>query len=106
MYTGIMIIISLNPMTYMIYNIVYNIVDNTYLSVYNFKRKDIIMSDTTKEKFNPRKYLAQYTKEHYDRITITAPKGKKADVMEKAKSKGLSASQYILMALDYFERNS
>lgn len=58
-----------------------------------------------KEKFNPMKYNVEYIKEHYDRITVIAPKGKKQDVMKKAKSKGLSASQYILKAIQYYEDN-
>lgn len=54
-------------------------------------------------KFDATVYLANYTKEHYDKITIIAPKGKKPELQAKAKARGLSTTQYILMAIDFFE---
>ena len=64
------------------------------------------MEDINKrEKFDPMKYVANYTKEHYDRITVTAPKGKKSDVTKKARDKGLSTSQYILGAIEFYEEH-
>lgn len=62
------------------------------------------MEDINKpKKFDANVYISNYTKEHYDRITITAPKGKKSDVTKKAKADGLSASQYILGAIQFYE---
>ena len=41
------------------------------------------MEDINKNtKFDPLKYVSEYTKEHYDRIMITAPKGTKQNVMK------------------------
>lgn len=62
------------------------------------------MEDINKNaKFDPLKYVSEYTKEHYDRIMITAPKGTKQSVMKSAKAGGLSASQYILGAIKFYE---
>lgn len=61
------------------------------------------MENITKQKFDANVYLKNYAKEHYDRITIITPKGQKTDITKKAKDKGLSASQYILGAIKFYE---
>ena len=58
-----------------------------------------------KEKFDPLKYVSEYTKEHYDKITIIAPKGTKENYKNIAKSEGLSVSQYIMGAVKFYEKN-
>lgn len=64
------------------------------------------MEDINKNtKFDPLKYVANYTKEHYDKITIIAPKGTKQNVMKNAKDSGMSASKYILGAIEFYEKN-
>lgn len=64
------------------------------------------MEDISKKtKFDPLKYVSEYTKEHYDRIMITAPKGTKQNVMKSAKDSGLSVSKYILGAIEFYEKN-
>lgn len=59
-----------------------------------------------KEKFDANVYISNYTKEHYDKITIIAPKGTKESVMKSAKDNGMSASKYILGAIKFYEKNS
>ena len=62
------------------------------------------MEDINKtKKFDANEYISKYAKEHYDRITITAPKGTKTDIQKKSKDDGLSASQYILGAIKFYE---
>lgn len=56
-----------------------------------------------KEKFDANVYISNYTKEHYDKITIIAPKGTKQSVMKSAKDNGMSASKYILGAIKFYE---
>lgn len=64
------------------------------------------MEDINKNtKFDPLKYVSEYTKEHYDRIMITAPKGTKEIYKNVAKSEGLSVSQYIIGAVKFYEKS-
>lgn len=42
----------------------------------------------------------KYQKENYDRITVMAKKGKKAEYTEAAKLKGMSLSAFIMMCVD------
>jgi len=58
-----------------------------------------------KEKFDANVYISNYTKEHYDKITIIAPKGTKESVMKSAKDSGMSASKYILGAIKFYEKS-
>ena len=58
-----------------------------------------------KEKFDANAYISNYTKEHYDKITIVAPKGTKANYKNVAKSEGLSVSQYIIGAVKFYKKN-
>ena len=46
------------------------------------------------------KYVNEYQKEKYDRITVMADKGKKAKYQEAAKEAGLSLSGFIMKCVD------
>ena len=48
-----------------------------------------------KDKSNELAYINQYQKEHYDRITIMAEKGKKKEYRMAAELKGLSLSAFV-----------
>ncbi len=50
--------------------------------------------------FNQAKYIQEYIKQSYDRITLQVPKGKKSQWAEKAKAAGLSLNAYITRAVD------
>ena len=45
-------------------------------------------------------YINAYQKEKYDRITVMADKGKKAEYQAAAKLKGLSLSAFITECVD------
>ncbi len=45
-------------------------------------------------------YVNQYQKEKYDRITVMAEKGKKAEYQAAAKLKGMSLSAFIMSCVD------
>ncbi len=45
-------------------------------------------------------YINAYQKEKYDRITVMAEKGKKAEYQAAAKLKGLSLSAFIQSCVD------
>jgi predicted HicB family RNase H-like nuclease len=51
------------------------------------------------EKFDPVKYVNDYTRQNYDRFSLTAPKGRKAEIKEAAKAAGMSLNEYILTAV-------
>lgn len=46
------------------------------------------------------KYVNTYQKERYDRITVMATKGKKAEYQAAAESKGLSLSAFVMECVD------
>ena len=46
------------------------------------------------------KYVNQYQKEKYDRITVMAEKGKKEQYQAVAKLKGMSLSAFVQMCVD------
>ena len=48
-------------------------------------------------------YRNEYTKQHYDRLTLLLPKGAKKVIREAAKSKGDTISSYIVNALERYE---
>lgn len=52
--------------------------------------------------FNQAKYIQEYIKQSYDRITLQVPKGKKSQWAEKAKAAGLSLNAYITRAVDSY----
>lgn len=41
-------------------------------------------------------YIAQYQKDNYDRITVMAPKGKKAELRKAAELKNMKLSAFVL----------
>ncbi len=45
-------------------------------------------------------YVNKYQKEKYDRITVMAAKGKKAEYQEAAQRQGLSLSAFIMACVD------
>lgn len=44
--------------------------------------------------------INKYQKENYDRITVMASKGKKAEYQAAAKLKGLSLSAFVMQCVD------
>lgn len=46
------------------------------------------------------KYVNDYQKDKYDRITVMATKGKKQDYQAAAKLKGMSLSSFIMGCVD------
>ena len=60
------------------------------------------MGDT--KKFDKFAYNNEYTKNHYDRIVVLVPKGRREILKQTAKSKGVTTNQYILDAIDFYER--
>lgn len=47
-------------------------------------------------------YIDSYKREHYDRITITAPKGTKERWKEQAEARDMSVSQLAIKAIDAY----
>lgn len=45
-------------------------------------------------------YINEYQKEKYDRITVMASKGKKAEYQTAAKEAGMSLSAFVEMCVD------
>lgn len=52
--------------------------------------------------FDKTKYQNDYVRENYDRVTVLIPKGKRDDIKRLAKSKGMSANQLIVEALESY----
>lgn len=50
--------------------------------------------------FDENEYKARYQRENYDRVVILIPKGKKADIKERAEELGISVSELIVRALE------
>lgn len=59
------------------------------------------MEDT--KKFDKFTYNNAYTKNHYDRIVILVPKGRRDILKQNAKSKGVTMNQYINSAIEFYE---
>lgn len=53
-----------------------------------------------KEKDKELSYIAKYQKDNYDRITVMADKGKKAEYQAAAKIKGMSLSTFVMACVD------
>lgn len=53
-----------------------------------------------KEKDKELSYIAKYQKDNYDRITVMADKGKKAEYQAAAKIKGMSLSAFVMACVD------
>ena len=51
------------------------------------------------KKFNRIDYVNDYTRQNYDRFSLTAPKGRKDEIKEAAKAAGMSLNEYILAAV-------
>ena len=49
-------------------------------------------------------YIARYTKDKYDKIVITAPKGTKERWKQQADERDLSVSQMAIKAMDEFTK--
>ena len=49
-------------------------------------------------------YIAKYTKEKYDKIVITAPKGTKEEWRKKADERKMSVSQLTIKAVEEFTK--
>ena len=49
---------------------------------------------------NNNAYINDYKKQHYDRISILLPKGKKKDLQEYAKANNLTVNQLIIQLLE------
>lgn len=47
-------------------------------------------------------YRNKYTKEHYDRILLTVPKGFREILRETAQAEGLNPSQLVVMLVKKF----
>ncbi len=59
------------------------------------------------EKFDKNKYDNEYVRLNYDRFSLTAPKGRKAEIKEAAKAAEMSLNEYILTAVaDFIKRGS
>lgn len=50
---------------------------------------------TAGSEFKQYAYQNEYIKKNYDRINLTVPKGKKAEIKKKAESEGKSVNEYI-----------
>lgn len=57
-------------------------------------KEGIYMAFTKKE--DEYKYIADYQKENYDRITLLAPKGMKKDIKAAAELKGMTLSAFVM----------
>lgn len=51
-------------------------------------------------KANNSAYINTYKKQHYDRITVLLPKGKKKDLQEYARANGTTVSKLIVQLLE------
>lgn len=52
-----------------------------------------------KEIFDQSKYIQEYSKQHYERIAVSVPKGNKEILGALAKKKGMSMNALILTAI-------
>lgn len=52
------------------------------------------------KKFNKVKYNNSFNSKAYDRVNLTLPKGKKADLQEHAEARGESVNGFINRAID------
>ncbi len=59
------------------------------------------------EGFDQIRYNNDYIRRNYDRFSLTAPKGRKAEIKEAAKAAEMSLNEYILTAVaDFMKRGS
>lgn len=50
--------------------------------------------------FDQHQYNNDYTRAHYDKVSVLFPKGKAAEIKQAARDKGLSISQFIVEAVE------
>ena len=50
--------------------------------------------------FNQKKYVQQYNKEHYSRLSVDLPKEAKEKLINICNQKGISIRQYILEVIE------
>ena len=50
--------------------------------------------------FNQKKYVQQYNKEHYSRLSVDLPKKAKEKLIDICNQKGISIRQYILEIIE------
>lgn len=50
--------------------------------------------------FNQKKYVQQYNKEHYSRLSVDLPKEAKEKLIDICNQKGISIRQYILEVIE------
>lgn len=53
-----------------------------------------------KKEFDPTAYKNRYSSEHYDRLNMLMPKGRKEELKKKAAAHSMSMSEYILYLVD------
>lgn len=59
-----------------------------------------------KEKTKAIQYNNNYNKEHYQRVSLMLPNGKKEIIQERAKANGESVNAFINRAIDELLKNS
>ena len=60
------------------------------------KSKPKVKTETEPGNFNAYKYINNFQKNNYDRITVIIPKGIKKELVEKAKKSKKTLSRYVL----------
>lgn len=60
------------------------------------KSKPKVKTETEPGNFNAYKYINNFQKNNYDRITVIIPKGIKKELVEKAKKSKKTLSKYVL----------
>lgn len=50
--------------------------------------------------FDQVKYQNEYNRQKYDRITIMVPKGKKDEITQAAKARGLSRNEFLVRIVE------
>ena len=51
-------------------------------------------------KFNQIKYIGQYNKDHYSRLSVDLPKEKKQELIDICNRQGISIRQFILKSIE------
>ncbi len=58
------------------------------------------------KEFNPTKYKNDFSKEKYDRVIITVPKGERERIKALAEAQNLSVNALYAKALAHFEQTA
>ena len=56
------------------------------------------------KEFDQIKYIAEYNKKNYDRLTLMVPKGLKDQWKEQAKAEGMSLTAWIIKKTERVEK--